>query len=45
MTAVTEVSDRLDRAEDLLQGFLDRFYWIKDHPDYFDEVKAFLAQR
>jgi hypothetical protein len=38
------IADRV-KALDLLEGFCERFYWIKDHPDYQAEVREFLAAR
>ena len=43
--AVTDLADDRDKALDLLEGFCERFYWIKDHPDYQAEVREFLVQR
>lgn len=43
--AVRDVNARLDQAEQLLEGFLERFHWIKDHPDFFEDVKQFLAKK
>lgn len=34
----------LGEAKELLEGFLTRFSWIKDHPDYFEDVKKFLGK-
>ena len=42
--AVKELAGRLDEAEDLLRGFLDRFYWVQDHEGFFADVKKFLAK-
>jgi hypothetical protein len=42
--AVEDLAQRLQRAEDLLRDFQERFYWLKDHPDYFDEVEEFLGR-
>jgi hypothetical protein len=44
VTAVEELASRLGEAEILLGEFLDRFYWIKDHPDYFEQVTDFLKR-
>jgi hypothetical protein len=38
------VADRT-KALDLLEDFCERFYWIKDHPDYQAEVREFLIAR
>jgi hypothetical protein len=38
------IADRA-KALDLLEGFCERFYWIKDHPDYQAEVREFLTVR
>jgi predicted metal-dependent enzyme (double-stranded beta helix superfamily) len=42
--AVEDLAQRLGEAEALLRDFQDRFYWIKDHPDFFDEVERFLGR-
>ena len=42
--AVEDLAKRLDDAEALLADFQDRFYWIKDHPDFFEEVERFLGR-
>jgi hypothetical protein len=41
--AVAELADERERALDLLDDFCERFYWIKDHPDYQDNVRKFLT--
>ena len=43
--AVEDLVDDLDAALDLLEDFCERFYWIKDHPDYQEAVRKFLAAR
>lgn len=43
--AVEELVDERERAIDLLEAFCEHFYWIKDHPDYQDEVRQFLRDR
>lgn len=43
--AVTELAEERDKALDLLEEFCERFYWVKDHPDYHADVRAFLVQR
>jgi hypothetical protein len=40
--AVSELSARLDHAEQLLQEFIDRFSWLTEHADYLERVRAFL---
>lgn len=40
----SEQAAELDEAKELLEGFLARFSWIKDHPDYFEDVKRFLGK-
>ncbi len=39
------VADDYGEALDLLEDFCERFYWIKDHPDYQAEVREFLTAR
>lgn len=41
--AVTALADERDKALDLLDGFCERFYWVKDHPDFHAEVREFLT--
>jgi hypothetical protein len=43
--AVDEVIADRNKALDLLEDFCERFYWIKDHPDYQAEVREFLTVR
>jgi hypothetical protein len=43
--AVEELAADRVKALDLLEDFCERFYWIKDHPDYQAEVREFLAAR
>jgi hypothetical protein len=43
--SVRELADDYESALDLLEDFCERFYWIKDHPDYQAEVRAFLTAR
>ena len=38
------VAAELHQAKNLLRDFLERFYWLKDHPDYFAEVRSFLDE-
>jgi hypothetical protein len=45
VSAVEALAEDYERALDLLEGFCERFYWIKDHLDYQAEVREFLAQR
>jgi hypothetical protein len=45
LKAVQELADDRERALDLLEDFCERFYWIKDHPDYQDDVRKFLTER
>jgi hypothetical protein len=41
----TDGSDpELTTAKGLLEEFLVRFQWVKDHPDYFSEVEQFLGK-
>lgn len=42
--SAAEQSAELGEAKELLEGFLSRFSWIKDHPDYFEDVKTFLGK-
>lgn len=43
--AVGALADDHAKALDLLEQFCERFYWIKDHPDYQAEVREFLTVR
>jgi hypothetical protein len=43
--AVEELADDYDEALNLLDDFCDRFFWIKDHPDYQQTVRDFLSAR
>lgn len=43
--AVNALADDHEKALDLLEQFCERFYWIKDHPDYQAEVREFLTVR
>jgi hypothetical protein len=43
--AVADVVADRTKALDLLEAFCERFYWIKDHPDYQAEVREFLTAR
>ena len=43
--AVEDLARDRDAALDLLEDFCERFYWIKDHPDYQKVVRKFLADR
>ena len=43
--AVEDLANERQRAIELLEQFCERFYWIKDHPDYQEEVRAFLRDR
>jgi hypothetical protein len=43
--AVDELTADRTKALDLLEGFCERFYWIKDHPDYQTHVREFLIAR
>ena len=43
--AVGALADDHTKALDLLEQFCERFYWIKDHPDYQAEVREFLTVR
>jgi len=43
--AVSALADDHAKALDLLEQFCERFYWIKDHPDYQAEVREFLTVR
>jgi hypothetical protein len=43
--AVQDLADDNDKALDLLEDFCERFYWIKDHPDYQEGVRKFLRER
>jgi hypothetical protein len=43
--AVQDLVDDREAALDLLDQFCERFYWIKDHPDYQDDVRKFLSDR
>lgn len=45
LTAAETSTRDYDRALDLLEDFCERFYWIKDHPDYQDEVRKFLESK
>lgn len=38
-----DLADDHEKALDLLEDLCERFYWIKDHPDYQDEVRTYLA--
>jgi hypothetical protein len=40
---VLDLADDHEKALDLLEDLCERFYWIKDHPDYQDEVRTYLA--
>jgi hypothetical protein len=43
--AVSDLAEDREAALDLLEGFCERFYWIKDHPDFQQEVRDFLSAR
>ncbi|MFI4992106.1 MAG: hypothetical protein ACHQCH_00625 [Solirubrobacterales bacterium] len=43
--AVNALADDHEKALDLLEQFCERFYWVKDHPDYQSEVREFLTVR
>jgi hypothetical protein len=43
--AVEDLVDDREAALDLLEDFCERFYWIKDHPDYQEKVRQFLIAR
>ena len=43
--AVRELAVDYEKTLDLLEDFCERFYWIKDHPDYQDSVRRFLRER
>jgi hypothetical protein len=43
--AVQDLADDHERALDLLDDFCERFYWIKDHPDYQEEVRTYLTNK
>ncbi len=43
--AVKALAEDHEKALDLLDQFCERFYWIKDHPDYQAEVREFLTVR
>jgi hypothetical protein len=45
VSAVKALADDYGEALDLLEDFCERFYWIKDHPDYQAEVREFLTAR
>lgn len=43
--AVQQLADDHEEALDLLDDFYERFYWIKDHPDYQEKVRAYLSAK
>lgn len=43
--AVKALANDHEKALDLLEQFCERFYWIKDHPDYQAEAREFLTAR
>ena len=43
VAAVAQLAESYDTALDLLGDFSERFYWIKDHPDYQTLVRKFLT--
>jgi hypothetical protein len=43
--AVQNLADEYEEALDLLDAFCERFYWIKDHPDYQEQVRAYLTSK
>ena len=43
--AVNALADDHEKSLDPLEQFCERFYWIKDHPDYQSEVREFLTLR
>jgi hypothetical protein len=43
--AVMDLAEDREKGLDLLEDFCERFYWVKDHPDYQAEVREFLVQR
>jgi len=45
LTAVQGLAADYDEALDLLEDFCERFYWIKDHPDFQERVRNFLTAR
>ena len=42
---VQTLAEDYERALELLDQFCDRFYWIKDHEDFQEEVREFLLDR
>jgi hypothetical protein len=45
LKAVGVLADDYEEALDFLEDFCERFYWIKDHPDYQAAVREFLTLR
>jgi hypothetical protein len=45
IAAVQDLADDREAALDLLEDFCARFYWIKDHPDFQQDVRQFLTAR
>jgi hypothetical protein len=45
VNVVKDLADDHKKALDLLEDFCERFYWIKDHPDYQKSVREFLTAR
>jgi hypothetical protein len=45
VSAVQDLATDHERALDLLEQFCERFYWIKDHPDYQEEVRSYLVTK
>jgi hypothetical protein len=45
VNAVRALADDYEEALNFLEDFCERFYWIKDHPDYQAEVREFLTLR
>ena len=41
--AVRDLADDHEKVLAQLEDFCERFYWIKDHADYREEVRAYLA--
>jgi hypothetical protein len=43
--AVQDLADEHEQALDLLDDFCERFYWIKDHPDFQEKVRTYLSSK